>query len=121
MMWWKDWRIMLPISLAIVGLAWWAFEEHVDTAVIAGGVIVAGLVTNAFAWLMGLIAFVPVLGPAVVKLLTLGFLLLVNAVGSVVSFVAIKRGYAKEVLTTRGLTIAVIIGIVIGYILGKLI
>jgi hypothetical protein len=56
-----------------------------------------------------------------VKVLSIGFIWLLNAVGYLVSFVAIRRGYSKDVLTYRGLTISVIIGIVIGYILGKLI
>ena len=37
------------------------------------------------------------------------------------SFVAIKRGYSKDVLTYRGLTIALIVGIIMGFILGHLI
>lgn len=38
--------------------------------------------------------------------------------GILVSYIAIKRGYSKDVLTYRGLTIALITGIVIGYIVG---
>ena len=112
---------MVPVWLAIVGLTWWALEEHVNTSVIAGSVVVVGLVTNAFAWLLGLVALVPVVGPLIVTALTAGFVLLLNAVGSIVSFIAIKRGYAKEVLSLKGLTVAVIIGVVIGYVLGKLV
>jgi len=52
--------------------------------------------------------------------LSVGFIWLLNAVGYLVSYVAIRRGYSKDVLTYRGLTIAVIIGIVIGFVLGKL-
>ena len=33
--------------------------------------------------------------------------------------VAIRRGYSKDVLTYRGLTIALLVGIVIGYVVGK--
>jgi len=119
--WWKDWKVMVPLWLVMVGLTWWAIEQHVDTSVIAGSVVVVGLITNAFAWLLGLVALVPLIGPLIAKLFSLGFLLLLNAVGSLVSFIAIKRGYSKDVLTYRGLTIAVIIGIVIGFILGKLV
>ena len=119
--WWKNWKVMVPVWLAIVGLTWWAIESSVDTSVIAGSVVVVGLVTNAFAWLLGLVGLVPLIGPLIVKVLTAGFLLLLNAVGSLVSFIAIRRGYSKDVLTYRGLTVAVIIGIVIGFILGKLI
>ncbi len=113
--------VMVPVWLAIVGLTWWAIEQRVDTSVIAGSVVVVGLVTNAFAWLLGIVALVPLIGPLIVKVLTMGFILLLNAVGSVVSFVAIKRGYSKDVLTYKGLTVAVIIGIVIGFVIGKLI
>lgn len=111
---------MVPVWLAIVGLTWWAVEQRVDASVIAGSVVVVGLVTNAFAWLLGLIAMVPVVGPLLVTALTTGFVLLINAVGSIVSFIAVRRGYAKDVMTSRGLTIAVLIGVVIGFVLGKL-
>jgi len=120
-LWWKNWQVMVPVWLAIVGLSWWAIDSQVDTAVITGSVVVVGLVTNAFAWLLGLIALVPVIGPLIVTALTAGFVLLLNAVGSIVSFIAIKRGYAKEVLSLKGLTVAVIIGVVVGFVLGKLV
>ena len=118
--WWKNWKVMVPLWLAIIGLSWWAIERHVDTGVIAGSVLVVGLITNAFTWLLGIIALVPLIGPLVVKVLSVGFIWLLNGVGYLVSFIAIKRGYSKDVLTYRGLTVAVIIGICIGFILGKL-
>jgi hypothetical protein len=119
--WWKNWKVMLPLWLAMIVFAWWANENRVNTAVIAGSVVVVGLITNAFAWLLGIIALVPLIGPLIVKILSIGFIWLLNAVGYLVSFVAIKRGYSKDVLSYRGVTIALIIGIVIGYVLGKLI
>ena len=119
--WWRNWKVMVPIWLAIIGFGWWANQARVEPAVIAGGVVVVGLITNAFAWLLGIVALVPLIGPLIVKILSIGFIWLLNAVGYLVSFIAIKRGYSQDVLTYRGLTIAVIIGIVIGYVLGKLI
>ena len=111
---------MVLLWVVMIGLAWWAYEERVNTSVIAGSLVVVGLVTNAFAWLLGIIALVPLIGPLIVKILSIGFVWLLNAVGYLVSYIAIKRGYSKDVLTYRGLTIAVIIGIVIGFVLGKL-
>jgi len=119
--WWRNWKIMLPLWIAIVGLIWLGFHYNVDNRVIAGSVVVVGLVSNAFAWLLGIIALVPVIGPLIVKILSVGFIWLLNAVGYLVSYVAIRRGFSKDVLTYRGLTIALIIGIVIGYVIGKLI
>ena len=111
---------MLPLWCAIGGLVWLGLHFNVDRGVIAAGVVVVGLITNAFAWLVGIIALVPVIGPIVVKVLSIGFIWLLNAVGYLVSYVAIRRGYSKDVLTYRGITIALIIGIVIGFVLGKL-
>ena len=119
--WWRNWKVMVPLWLAIGGLVWLGERYHVDHRIIAGSVFVVGLVSNAFAWLLGVIALVPLIGPIIVKVLSIGFIWLLNAVGYFVSFVAIRRGYSKDVLTYRGLTVAVIIGIVIGYVLGKLI
>lgn len=119
--WWRNWKIMLPLWLGIGALAWLGLHFQVDARIIAGGVVVIGILSNAFAWLAGVIALVPVIGPLVVKALSIGFIWLLNAVGYLVAYVAIRRGYSKDVLTYRGLTVALIVGIVIGYVLGKLI
>ena len=44
---------------------------------------------------------------------------MLNAIGYAISVIAIRRGYSKDVLTYRGLTVALIVGIVIGYVAGK--
>jgi hypothetical protein len=119
--WWRNWKVMLPLWGVIGGLVWLGLHFNVDRSVIAGSVVAVGLLSNAFAWLLGVIALVPVVGPIVVKVLSIGFIWLLNAVGYLVSYIAIRRGYSKDVLTYRGLTVAVIIGIVIGFVLGKLV
>lgn len=117
--WWRNWKVMLPVWCAIGGLVWLGLYFNVDRSVIAGSVLAVGLLSNAFAWLLGFIALVPVVGPIIVKVLSIGFIWLLNAVGYLVAYIAIRRGYSKDVLTYRGLTIAVIIGIVIGFVLGR--
>ncbi len=112
--WWRNWKVMVPVWIGIALLAGLGLHYHVDLGVIAGGVFVVGLLSNAFAWLLGIIAVVPVIGPLLVKVLSIGFIWLLNAVGYLVSFIAIRRGYSKDVLTYRGVTIALIVGIVIG-------
>lgn len=112
---------MLPVWVLIGALIWAGVHFHVDAGVIAGSVFVVGLLSNAFAWLLGIIAIVPIIGPLIVKVLSIGFIWLLNAVGYLVSFVAIRRGFSRDVLTYRGVTIALIVGIVIGYVLGKLV
>ena len=46
---------------------------------------------------------------------------ILNAVGWVVSGIAIKKGYANELSKSRTVTLALLIGIIIGYILGNII
>jgi hypothetical protein len=119
--WWRNWKVMLPLWIGIGGLVWLGLHFNVDRSVIAGSVVAVGLVSNAFAWLLGLITLVPIVGPLIAKMLSIGFIWLLNAVGYLVSYIAIRRGYSKDVLTYRGLTVAVIIGIVVGFVLGKLV
>jgi hypothetical protein len=119
--WWRNWKIMLPLWCVIGALVWLGVRYNVDRSVIAGSVVAVGLVSNAFVWLMGVVALVPVIGPIIVKVLSIGFIWLLNALGYLVSFIAIRRGYSKDVLTYRGLTVALLIGIVIGFVIGKLV
>jgi hypothetical protein len=118
--WWRNWKIMLPLWIAIGTLVWLGLHFNVDNQAIAGGVVLVGFLSHAFAWLLGMIALVPVVGPLLVKVLSIGFIWLLNAIGYLVSYIAIRRGYSKDALTYRGLTIALIVGIVIGFVLGRL-
>ena len=110
---------MLPIFLMLAVLVYIGYHYHVDNKVIAGGAVVIGLLSGVFTWLVGAIGLVPFIGPIIVKVLSIGFIWLLNAVGYVISYIAIKRGYSQDVLTYRGLTIALIVGIVIGYVIAQ--
>ncbi|MFQ6674626.1 MAG: hypothetical protein ACE5GH_07590 [Fidelibacterota bacterium] len=92
----------------------------VDKKAIALLTILLGLLTKAFAGLGALISLVPVVGPLIVKVLTIPFFWILNGLGYFVSVIAIKRGYSKEVIHSRVLTIALLVGILLGYILGYL-
>ncbi|OYY50662.1 MAG: hypothetical protein B7Y48_01620 [Methylophilales bacterium 28-44-11] len=116
---WKDWRVMLPVFLLIASLIFLGIHYHINYKVIAGSTVVIGLLSGAFAWVVGVIGLVPIIGPILVKVLSLSVIWLLNALGYLISYIAIRRGYSQDVLTYRGLTIALIIGIVIGYILGS--
>lgn len=112
---------MLPVWGIIAAFVWLGIHFGIDKHIIASAVFLIGLLSNAFAWMLGILAVIPFIGPLLVKALSLGFIWLLNAVGYLVSFVAIRRGYSKDVLTYRGVTVALIVGIVIGYIIGKLV
>ena len=102
--------------LILVGL-----QFGIDKHIIGGAVILVGLIGQAFAALLAWIGFVPIVGPIIAKVLALPFIWLINGVGYLASLIAIKRGYSKDVINYRVITVALLIGITIGYILGKLI
>lgn len=112
--------MMVPVMLLLAVGGWLVYQYDLDAKVAAGGAVLVGFYSGLIGWLLGVIALVPIIGPLLVKVLTMSFIWMLNAIGYVVSYIAIKRGYSKDVLTYRGLTIALIVGLIIGYILGRL-
>jgi len=86
------------------------FELGVDKTVIGFSVLIVGLLGEAFAALTAWIALVPIVGPLIAKVLALPFFWLLNGIGYL----------ASNVVNYRVLTITLLIGVTIGYILGKL-
>lgn len=114
------WKTIL-VWVLLVTFVVVAIHFKVDKTVIGGAVVIFGIITQAFVGLLNLIGLIPLVGPIAAKILALPFFWLVNATGYFVSILAIKRGYSKDVLNYRILTIVLLTGIVIGFILGKLI
>jgi hypothetical protein len=114
-----SWQVAVPIWIGLVALVVVGYYLKWDARVVGGGALVIALLSNALAWLAATIGLVPIAGPLIVKILALPFIWLLNGIGYIISMVAIRRGFSKDVLTYRGLTIALIVGIVIGYIVGK--
>ncbi|MES2014015.1 MAG: hypothetical protein V4445_09695 [Pseudomonadota bacterium] len=115
------WKWMLPLSLVLAGVifAAWHFEWHVKA--VTAGVLLLAVISHIISWILGIIILVPIVGPLIVKVLSLSVIWLLNAIGYLVSYTAIKRGYSKDVLTYRALTIALLTGIVIGFVIGSLV
>ena len=92
-----------------------------DKKAIAIITIIFGFVTNIFVGLLGLLSMIPIVGPLVVKVLTIPFFWLLNGAGYFTSAIAIKKGYGKDVALHRIVVISLLFGIVVGYVLGHLI
>jgi len=92
-----------------------------DKKVITFMAIIFGLISQAFIGLLNMIALIPVVGPLVAKVLALPFYWLLNALGYFVSVIAIKKGYSRDVLNYRVLTIVFLVGLLVGFVIGKLI
>jgi hypothetical protein len=113
---WKT--ILIWIIIVIIILLGLYF--NIDKTIIGGVVVIFGLITQAFVGLIGIISLVPLVGPIIAKILALPVFWLINALGYFVSILAIKKGYSRDVMNYRVLTVVLLVGIVIGYILGKL-
>jgi hypothetical protein len=92
-----------------------------DVRAIAIITLVVGYITNVFAGLSILTASIPIIGPILVKLFAIPFFWMLNLTGYFTSLVAIKKGYGKTIMSHRIITITLLTGILIGYILGYLI
>jgi|TARA_B100001964_G_scaffold208999_1_gene242122 hypothetical protein len=107
--------VLIGVAVAV------ALQYGVDEKIVVFSTLVLGIFTQVFAGLGALIAMIPIIGPILIKVVTIPFFWLINALGHGVSIVAIKKGYTNELVKSRVLTIALLIGIVLGYIMGNLI
>lgn len=92
-----------------------------DKRIIGIGVFLFGLVSQGWASLVSLLSGIPVLGNVIVRFLALPLLFLVNSLGNLLAFVAIKMGYKKEIMDTKLLAWTFAGGLLIGFIIGGLI
>ena len=107
--------ILIGVSVVV------ALQYGVDEKIVVFTTLILGIFTQVFAGLGALIAMIPIIGPILIKVVTIPFFWMINALGHGVSIVAIKKGYTNELVKSRVLTIALLIGIVLGYIMGNLI
>jgi len=114
------WKTILT-WIIIVTFVVIAIHYNVDKSVIGGFVVIFGIVSQAFIGLINIIGLLPLVGPFAAKILALPLFWLINGLGYFVSLIAIKKGYSKDVVNYRILTVVLLIGIVIGFIIGKLI
>ena len=113
------WKIMLPVFILLLVASVAVYHYQFNFKAAAVGAVLVGFYSGLIGWLLGVIAMVPLIGPIVVKVLTMSFIWVLNGVGYLVSYVAIRRGYSKDVIAYRGITIALLVGIVIGYVFAQ--
>tara|TARA_A100001011_G_scaffold92657_1_gene97455 strand:- start:176 stop:574 length:399 start_codon:yes stop_codon:yes gene_type:complete len=98
-----------------------AFYIGVDSKVIVFGAFIFSIFTEVFVGLGVLIGTIPFFGPFVVKVISIPIFWVLNALGYIISAVAIKKGYSTELAKSRVITLALLIGIIIGYITGHIV
>ena len=117
------WRILVWIILAIAsGLAFFFGHQYgINQRIIILITLVLGTFTQLFSGITSLVALIPFFGPFILKVISIPIFYILNAMGWVVSAVAIKKGYVNELSKSRTITLALLVGIIIGYILGNII
>ena len=116
----QRWKHILAWALILVIIII-ALKMEVDGKIVVFVTLILGFFTQIFAGFGALIAMVPWVGPFIIKVFTIPFFWLLNAMGYFVSIIAIKKGYSKQLTRSRVLTVALLFGIIIGYILGHII
>ena len=98
-----------------------ALYYGIDKKIILFATFVISIFTQLFVGLGALVGMIPFIGPLIIKVISIPVFWLLNAMGYVVSGLAIKKGYATELAKSRIVTLSLLIGIIIGYILGHLV
>ena len=117
------WKIVLWILLfTMIYLAFLYGKQYgINERIIILATLVLGIFTQIFAGITSLIAIIPFFGPFILKVISIPIFYFLNALGWVVSVIAIKKGYVNELSRSRTVTFALLVGIIIGYILGNII
>ncbi len=112
-------KLLFWILIAVI--ITFAINYGIDKKMIVFSAFVVSVFTEAFVGIGALVATIPIIGPMIIKIVTIPVFWLLNAMGTLVSGIAIKKGYATEFARGRILTLALLIGMIIGYIIGNLI
>ena len=116
-----SYRKKIVIWMIAVGLIFTASYYGIDKKIIVFTAFIIGVFTEIFTGIGVLVAAIPVVGPMIIKIVSIPIFWILNALGTLVSGIAIKRGYATELAKGRIMTLALLIGMIIGYIVGNLI
>ena len=116
-----SYRKKIVIWMIAGGLIFAASYYGIDKKLVVFTAFIIGVFTEIFAGIGILVAAIPVVGPMIIKIVSIPIFWILNALGTLVSGIAIKKGYATELAKGRIMTLALLIGMIIGYIIGNLI
>ena len=117
----KIYRKRILVWILVIVMIGGALYFGIDKKIVLFITIVMGVFTQLFAGLGALVGMIPWVGPLIIKVVSIPIFWVLNAMGYVVSGVAIKKGYATELAKSRIVTLSLLIGVILGYILGHLI
>lgn len=118
---WRFYKLKILLWVFVLSIILIAINFGIDKKIVLFTTLVFGVFTQLFAGLGSIIALIPFVGPLIIKIVTIPGFFLLNAMGTIISGVAIKKGYSSQLAKGRIITLALMIGIIIGYIIGNLI
>ena len=116
-----SYRKRIVIWMIAGGMIFTASYYGIDKKLIVFTAFIIGVFTEIFTGIGVLVAAIPLVGPMIIKIVSIPIFWILNALGTLVSGIAIKKGYATELAKGRIMTLALLIGMIIGYIIGNLI
>lgn len=117
---WISYRKFILLWLVIILFVIISIQLGFDKKIIAVVVLLVGFITSAFAALIGMVGAIPTIGPMIAKVITLPFFLLLNAIAYLFTFIALRMGFKRDIVRARIISTAFLVGIVIGFILGRI-
>ena len=117
----KSYGKNILLGLLLITAIGIALYYGIDKKIIVLSAFIIGVFTELFVGVVALIAAIPLIGPMIIKIVSIPIFWVLNALGTLVSGIAIKKGYATELARGRIMTLALLIGMIIGYIIGNLI
>ena len=113
---WKTFVLWIILIVLTIVLRMTGMDVHILGAIM----FIVGIFTHAFSELISLITLIPVVGPAIVRIISLPFFLLLNFLSYIFSYFVISRSGQKGLFSTKIVGTAFIVGVLVGYILGRL-
>jgi len=112
--------ILIMISV-FYGLTYFGVDKILSTAIVALLGILMEVARQVFSQVIFIIQSIPYIGPIIAKVIVWPFFITINAVAYLVTLTFIRVKGVKEVANAKLLTAVFLIGILLGFILGRVV
>ena len=112
--------ILIMISV-FYGLTYFGVDKILSTAIVALLGILMEVARQVFSQVIFIIQSIPYIGPIVAKVIVWPFFITINGIAYLVTLTFIRVRGVKEVANAKILTAVFLIGILLGFILGRVV
>jgi len=120
----EDLEIAMTILIMIsvfYGLTYFGVDKILSTAIVALLGIFMEIARQVFSQVIFIIQSIPYIGPILAKVIVWPFFITINAVAYLVTLTFIRIKGVKEVTNAKLLTTVFLIGMLLGFILGRVV